>query len=84
MYMPNIPRIFTKRLNEEGNAIVKVMQSFPSSVRPSVFTLFLTKLPLTLTFCMCIGHDRSSQRIEVQGHGHRSRVRIRVRLMLSV
>ena len=50
----------------------EVIQS-PPSVCPSVcfHSIFGTDWPLTLNFCMWVGHDHSSQGIE--GHGHRSR-----------
>jgi len=33
--------------------------------------------PLTMTFCICMGHDHSSPGTESQGHRSRSKVRLR-------
>ena len=45
-------------------------------------SIFATNWPLTLNFCLWVGHDHSSQGIE--GQHHRSRSRSWVRLMQSV
>ena len=50
--------LIVDRIIEGGNAI--------ASVCPFVSTLFGTDLPLTLNFCMRVGHDHSPQRIEGQ------------------
>ena len=43
---------------------------------PFFHSIFRTDWPLTLNFCVCVGHDRSSQGIEAkvmcQDQGHRS------------
>ena len=48
-----------------GNAIVSVRLSvrlFP------LYSVFLTDWPLTLVFCMCVGHYHGVQEIETEGH----------------
>ena len=59
--------VVTDRISEEGNAIASV---YPS-VHPFVYLLYLE--PLTLNFCMLVGHDHSSQGTE----GHRSRLKVK-------
>jgi len=56
---------FIDRVSTGGNAIVSVR-------RRSVFTLPLEPIDLlTLTFCMCMGHDHSSRTVEDQGQRSR-------------
>ena len=58
--------IITDRISEGP----EVMRS-PLPIRPSIcfHSMFGTDWPLTLNFCVWVGHDCSSPAIEGQGHG---------------
>jgi len=71
--MQPVPELlFTNRLSMGGDAIT----SGCLSIRPSVHSyvrfhsVIWTNWPVTLTFCMCIGHDHSFP--EIEGHSSRS------------
>jgi len=56
------------RPTESGNAIASVRPSMCPSV--CIFSIFWTDRPLTLIFCMWVGHDHGSR--EIEGKGNRS------------
>jgi len=56
---------FTDRVSTGGNAIACVRLSVCPSVR--FHRYFWTASSMTLTFCMCMGHDHNSPGIEGQG-----------------
>ena len=69
--------IFIYCISKSGNAIASISPLVHPSVHPFVSTpVFWTDRPLTLIFCMWVGHNHGSHEIEGQGHRSRSWVRL--------